>query len=952
MLEANTTYMYTYRHVYLDGHVSKTTEPLVIRTNNTNRKASLSMMVDYDLNSASGNLKHAKIELYRKSGAGDFRLIERIDPDDPTYTIVESGGERYITFIDDGKVSGGKFIDLITTSTKSHQTQTEVQDRLVKGNVQYVNRDGNELPYDLNISLIKHDEGQDNVGLPSNSNLQLYAKLIYDDGESSFHFPISNQVTTTGKDQSIAVGYTSGDFSGANALDNFGLKEVGLFLKLDDSDYDYTQNKITFGSMEINNKNVQTLSSSNTETPYNNANPRICLGYKYFLRVAFQQVSGNSRTPYHFIIDLVHDKDLSTSNDGWFVVNSYSYDYNSGLPTTDYNNVKSIFGENQDYSLNQILGTYTFQEDEVDHPNPDVTHNTHVTFSVYKLSYIDALKEAIGSDTVKLKMSKTNISSLSSSRKDSDFIETEVDVIGIEDQTTDEDFIKNGAITFPDSSRVYITLDKDSIYNDIDNISSTDTTLIDNLDDLKIIPYDTYFKQFQATINKDINNENKFIFELLGVDYTINTSIVDPVNLPAETVTIPLIASPPSTSFTPLQLPSLLSDVNTYIPNNNEFEKESLIYIGSYHDESSFLNNIIDFADQHKLRYSGFRFEKSSTYSRIVSDNNVVYESPIQESDLELLKDNFPYQIVWSEKSTEGTRKSGARTFLYTSYLDIGSEYGQIVDLRAFGNDLLVFCERGVGIVKVGAELASTPTNDIYVNSATFLNNPQWVLKNIPKIQKDSIVEHANVIYFCDGRDFWAYSGQFQNISEGAIEVSGDVVGGYDPDNDEYRATIVGSGNTFAYSTDLREWMGPYTYEAQKNLSAGNEFISIIADEFVEQNNGDQFGLDQIVTIVEGTANDIEHPHMVKKIRKFYLDIEGTNVSPSDTQFTYSSELDTNPETVNLGDKTKRNGQYRIGFKSDTGRSYNTRYVRWKITTVVEDFLLRSIAIDYLYKRR
>ncbi|MFP8488748.1 hypothetical protein ACKGJO_06560 [Gracilimonas sp. Q87] len=956
MLDANTTYYYSYRHIYLDGKATKTSEPVVIKTTNTQRKAVLQLKVAEDLNSKSGAIKYARIELYRKEEGQNFRLIQSINPNEEP---ILGTAEKYVSYTDNGSVAGGELSENVTTNTSNDKTQTEVRDRLVKANIEYPSREVDNFPNEFTISVTERTDTDEQIVVPPNTDLQMYAKVVFEDGQSSFHFPVSNQVTSLTKTDGIEVGPTT-----IPDLSTLGYDEVSLYLKTDQNDVQEVDKTIEFDSLSIENMSVPTLDSVAEGLLYYRQKPHVFLGWKYFYRFVKRTGydSGTNQTTF-LIQDVVRDTGLDTEVDdqygsqefkSLFFINQETIqvtgnvDQVVGDPSApDYVPEKhinaNICGTKIPYYREQFVGTHEAVS--------GATFEKYAVYS-YKMSYVDSLKKAVQENGLKLKMTESTVSGLSFSQNDQDYLEQAVEIDHVYDSSGGgQRVVVSGVINVPDA-KIYLVLPADSIYSEIENSDISNTQLIGNYENLQftdsgvklVLGYDP---RTNGGLNKTAT------FEIIGADFellqdeTTQNDVYDGTNY--------------------MYWPNLKAFVNVYVSDEATFKEDQLIYIGSYRDQNTFDNRILDGTF---LKHTGFQYEKDSDFSFVRQDENNIYENALTRTDLNVLTSDFPYQLVWSEPSVEGGNNSGSRTFLYTSFLNISSQYGEILALETFRNDLIVFCERAVGVIKVGKQMSSGPEGDVYVNSAQFLNDPFWILKNVPYIQRNSILQSNNGLYFCDGKDFWRYSGQLENINQGRIEVTGKVASIYDSVNDEYRATIydapikdnapvsspelTGIGETYAFSTELNEWMGPYTYKDAVGTYIGNAVYASNNKGIVEHNIGNTFAESQFETVLEAVANDLEKMNTTKKFRKFYIDLlaDTDPVNIGDLEFSYASEDNTNPKTVDFKGKRKVRNRYKVGFQSAPNRSYNSRFVHWKINTVIEGFLLRALGIEYLYKQR
>jgi len=490
----------------------------------------------------------------------------------------------------------------------------------------------------------------------------------------------------------------------------------------------------------------------------------------------------------------------------------------------------------------------------------------------------------------------------------------------------------------PRQNKIYAVLPIDSVYSDID------TSEVQNADML------ASFSDGEPTVSFPHS------FEFIGVDYELGTdtfgedfeeSVQDGTS---EVRIITLTRGLQSTVVI-----STLQDEDLLVDN--------LIFVGNYYDSTSF-NRLTDVSN--KLKHTGFGFQKDGPFEFVSLNGSNIYENRLLKQDVNLLDDKFPNQIVWSQPTVTGGSVSGSRQFLYTSFLDVSSEYGSIIDLASVRNNLLVFCERGVALIKVGEQLASSPSGNVYVTSSQFLSQPYWILKSSPYVQKYTIAEYENSIYFSDGSDLWSFGDGLKNLTKGSINIDGFCVGGIDPENKEYRLTVFNqpregvepvrtdtgtAGRTYSFSLEIGEWSGPHSYGAVSNINRSNKMISFVGDQYAVQNVGNTFGDTPYTTVIESVANLQGEPNRSKRYRKFYLDAIADD--PTEVcQFAYASEYFQNEYEVDLADRHTIRGTYPVGVRAGTGRPSTSRSFFWRITSVVKGFLLRSLSFDYLYKRK
>jgi len=946
MLNANQTYYYTYRFLFRDGHVSRMSAPIIKRTDTDNRQTTLTLQVSKDLDNDVSNLSFADIEVFRKKGEGDYQYLKTVSVDPLDVT----GTPERIDFVDDGIGSGGTANDLETVDAESYEVITEVQDRIVKANVEYPERSV-ETTNDFTITLADEPKNVDAPMIPSKTNVQLFARSIFKDGQKSFHYPVSEP-------QEVNTNFKNLEVTGTPILPE-GVDSTNLYLSIADQGDDIENaDKIPFESLEIYNSNIPSLNSQTTDVPFYENRPHVFVGWKYIMRFCGIQPDPNDNTKsIAYISDSVvesgyNQEDLDPQDGFTLPMDSITVQELQVSIDEPWDTVKDedwfeytdVFPDQMNVG-GQLNGTpYSKYATgfEVFGNNVD-----EYVMGVYILTYADALKKAVSSGNVKLQLSESTSSRFSSRYNKSVYLDSIEDVDFIMDESEGEDIddilyerVLGGSYDqkyyspdIPRQNKIYAVLPIDSVYSDID------TREVQNTDMLAI------FSDGEPTVSFPHS------FEFIGVDYELGTdNFEESVIATSVNKTIYLTRGLQSNAVI-----STLQDEDLLVDN--------LIFVGNYYDSASF-NRLTDVLN--KLKHTGFGFQKDGPFEFVSLNGSNIYENRLLKQDVNLLDDKFPNQIVWSQPTVTGGSVSGSRQFLYTSFLDVSSEYGSIIDLASVRNNLLVFCERGVALIKVGEQLASSPSGNVYVTSSQFLSQPYWILKSSPYVQKYTIAEYENSIYFSDGSDLWSFGDGLKNVTKGSINMDGFCVGGIDPENKEYRLTVFDqpregvdpvrtdtgtAGRTYSFSLEIGEWSGPHSYGAVSNINRSNKMISFVDDQYAVQNVGNTFGGTPYTTVIESVANLQGEPNRSKRYRKFYLDVIADD--PTEVcQFAYASEYFQNEYEVDLADRRTIRGTYPVGVRAGTGRPSTSRSFFWRITSVVKGFLLRSLSFDYLYKRK
>jgi len=345
---------------------------------------------------------------------------------------------------------------------------------------------------------------------------------------------------------------------------------------------------------------------------------------------------------------------------------------------------------------------------------------------------------------------------------------------------------------------------------------------------------------------------------------------------------------------------------------------EGLIYVGRV-DYPNFggLSRVIN---SSQLIYNGYEFVKERFLIRTRLKDSNIYESLNLANNLRANKDHFPNQIIFSEPVTNELY-SGGRIFDYKSFVDVSSDHGPILGLHAYRSIILIFTERAIGIIRVGEALTRTASGETFVNTEEFLSSPEWVLTNVKGYYDKSVYEADTGIYFSDGVDLYVYNGQLQNLTQGTLNISGGdlAITGYDPVNREVLFTI-NPNETYAYSLDLKQWYGPYTYTPRASFTYKGDLYSIMDGRIVKHNEGNIFVDVPYDTVVDGGANDFGDATTVKTYRKMLLE---TNTNDMKLLYSHNYNLD------------------------ELSRSFF-----WRVKSRVENFVLRMIGLDFFVRGR
>lgn len=530
---------------------------------------------------------------------------------------------------------------------------------------------------------------------------------------------------------------------------------------------------------------------------------------------------------------------------------------------------------------------------------------------VYEIAWLSALKEYIATQEFSFRMSSLEDGvRLSTFRSENDFINREVEVLGYDylaDGEPNPFAVSPSQVAPALLNRVYLLLSPDSIYADFNLRSFNNEDVKDGWD-----------------TTADLTG--RAVFEMLNIEYVRDESPISEV---------------------------LSQDGESYIKWTYQDEvlqpvptfglEDSVVYLGSMAGGAPDTLKFDSYpAGVEKVETNGF--------VRWVLPEHSILETLITQDDLEVFQENFPTLLIWSEPFVLGTGINGLRNFTFTNFKSISKDYGPIIDIQYINNILLAFCERGVNRIGVGETLTQQASGEVFVSSAQFLTDDFWLLKHLPNIQRDSIVQYENMLFFCDGKDVWNFVDKFENITNGAIEIDGDIVSaGVDPANKEYR--ITDQSQTWAYSIELGEWMGPYTYTDQVPAGYRDRFFAVKGGEIIEHNIGNDFDGAAYESFIESVAIDLNNVSVDKLWRKFLLQIDG-EIPVEQTievlEFQYGREY-SNKFAKNIFDVAKKSGLYHIGVNPD---EQNATQLYWSVRTDIEDFVLRSFAYNLLLRNR
>jgi hypothetical protein len=972
---------YKIRFVFADGHITRTNLPQMLKAEGINDRFDTTINLVEDLDSTAMTKTYPIVEVYRKVNEGPFLLLERYkpstktmtrktgigqfttpdgvqftppggvpsssfyDPDTDTLTIVDRGQEGSIT----------PLADVNNVFTEAVSAQAVARDRVVLGGLTYPNVDVQSVASNGAAQYLydAEDEGQDLTALteddsvlPPKTTLQLYGKAQFEDGTESVHFPVSDSITTTTLTSKVSFTQVSGA-----DLNKDNIRELGLYLNYE-TNPDDSEDYIEFDSNEIANAKSQTLSSLYGNVPDNfPANPLLWVGYKYIMLeggsissewiVTVEDGERNSQK------DPNNDDRIVPENErGYYFTRTESI-INEDLPTsTNFSDPTTM----PDTITVQLIGNTELKYNLVGYDSSpderkayeDDEFPTQIDFRfIYKLDFVDALKTAAinGDLQIRAKTTQFNSNSVDQTRYTSEW----VNVIGVQDSSISERLLYQDRFGLPKSNNVYLVLDSDSIYSEVD-------------------------------INPAVDTYSPYAFGLAtsGVFTPTNTSIDLSAVGTFEIRGLKIIDDTPSTYNTANDI-GIRSNW-TYGYSLEQEDIEGLVYVGKLDWPGRSLAGEV-FDTNSYLRHTGYSFTKENNYLRARLNPYNIYEKRILANNLRASQDVFPNQIVFSEPATNELY-SGNRIFDYKSFIDIDPQYGKILGLHATESILMIFTERAIGFARVGEALTQSASGETFVNTDAFLSSPQWILTNIRKYFPRSVFSADSAVYFTDGIDLYAYSGGLQNLTNNTIDIqtATEVVVGYDPKNREIVLTLTYENydKTFAFNLDLKQWYGPYTYKNASTFTYQGEYYAVVGTDLVKHNVGNNFAGIQYNTIIDSGANDLGDSSVVKTYRRLLLEYEKDDGSDDDINVVYSDRY-VFPDYENIGGNNRTvndMGDYNDGLKRLGIRTFsesltdpdplnntfnsknNSRNFFWRVITKMSGFALRMVGLEYYVRGR
>lgn len=148
--------------------------------------------------------------------------------------------------------------------------------------------------------------------------------------------------------------------------------------------------------------------------------------------------------------------------------------------------------------------------------------------------------------------------------------------------------------------------------------------------------------------------------------------------------------------------------------------------------------------------------------------NNFFNYRTINPNKLNL--DNFNNSITWTKTKTAGELIDTWTNITLASTLDLDGDKGDIRALRRFNNNILAFQDRGISqiLYNESMQIASTEGVPIEIANSGKVNGKRYITDKIGCVNKWSICETPNGIYFIDDitKGIFLFNGQLNNISD------------------------------------------------------------------------------------------------------------------------------------------------------------------------------------------
>lgn len=159
---------------------------------------------------------------------------------------------------------------------------------------------------------------------------------------------------------------------------------------------------------------------------------------------------------------------------------------------------------------------------------------------------------------------------------------------------------------------------------------------------------------------------------------------------------------------------------------------------------------------------------------------NVGYNSTTSDKqyillpDVPYIKNIFDNRIMFSDIHINDAFRNGYRVFQGLAYKDVTRQYGAIVKMFDWRNNLLIVFENGVGIMQINERALSASGGDIFIKGAGVLSDNLTILSaDYGSSWKDSIIQTTRYIYGVDAtaKKIWRTDGQsFELLSDFKVQ--------------------------------------------------------------------------------------------------------------------------------------------------------------------------------------
>lgn len=889
-LQKETDYWYKARYKYIDGHVSEDCFPIRINTGSSQINP-----IVFETNETDLDGTNPKLQIFRKEEGSEFFLIDEIDVAGAT-----------TEFLDDGEVERSPFDDVGLVWTKNHRTQTILDNRLVRANVEYDTEDYN-VPNNAFTIGTENTSGEETM--PSNSKARFYMRPQYSDGTKGYFTNIGSlDVNQAGKLPTIQQNDTITN-------PDKTVEELGFYANYRPHSQEHLYR---FNSVELANQHVSTIEDSG----FYPTNTRIFLGFKY---LEVWEVVGDDPDAFGGVFKAVGWDSTNKGKDhGGFVFDTF--DETGPLDQSKFPRELTVdlFGVEFTYVR---YGYYD--------------SGTESTNAIYRLADYDAIKKAVGTGNVKIRLTGSNVGNLSTKHPDSDILNQEVKVKSLIDKSSQYDDLNilsedEDVLTGPLDSRLYLELE-DSVFDDVDNINLTKYSLKGDYGRLTVAdnPFGLAEKFGGVPVSeKDLGNLT-MSWEITNMKKVSSPSL----NAYSGDGNGADGGRPDETDFG-IQVFTYDWDYSKYELTSSEFYDidEKAIFIGR--KENSVDGSPVSFP------VSGIKYRDDTEISYGILIESNIYENPIFQSDFNTEETSYPNQLIWSEPLMNVSGFSGGRTFNIESFFSVGNENGEIIQVESLGNKLYVFCENGLAVVNVGEILTTQKEGEVFVDSSTFMTNYYWINDRLVDVKRESIVKYRNVIYFTDGYDVFSLSSEgLQNITQGIIELDPDneYYGAINPEYSEYQLCDYTDEQTWVYNFGFGQWYGPFTYTFKKGNYIKHTFVTV-DDSLYEHDKGNTFDGSEFKTLIQSVASDTKGSVFDKNFRKFYINVENEKGSI----FKYGKDP-TSLVSTSLSNMVTKNGFRHQGIRPS---EQNSKIIFWEIETTTDGFELKDLAYSFRTKKR